>query len=121
MAPIDTLLMSNYLLISLLRHLGTQPQRERGNKLSDFFRLYRGVWGSGFPWPGLCPGAFMQTDESPWDDKVDLFQHCLGVGQGIFLSYYHLGICCILEETNLTRKLKVCGPKMNRSRKLLRG
>ena len=47
----------------------------------------------------------------------DLFQHCLGVGQGIFLSSYHLEICCILEETNLTRKLKVDGPKINRSKK----
>ena len=66
------------------------------------------LWGSGFPLPGLCPGVFMQRDESPWNEKVDLFQHCLGVGQGIFLSYYHLGIYCILEETNLITKLKVC-------------
>ena len=51
----------------------------------------------------------------------DLFQHCLGVGQGIFLSSYHLEICCILEETNLTRKLKVCGPKINRNRKAAQG
>ena len=51
----------------------------------------------------------------------DLFQHCLGVGQGIFLSYYHLEICCILEETNFTRKLKVHGPKINRSRKAAQG
>ena len=39
-----------------------------------------------------------------------------GVGQGIFLSYYHLEMCCTLEETNLTQKLEVRGPKMNRSR-----
>ena len=43
------------------------------------------LWASGFPWPGLCPGAFMQRDERPWNDKGDLFQHCLDVGQGIFL------------------------------------
>ena len=43
------------------------------------------------------------------------------VGQGIFLSYYHLEICCILEDTNLTRKLKVRGPKINRSRKVAQG
>ena len=30
LAPFDTLLISNYLLISLLRHLGTQSQKERG-------------------------------------------------------------------------------------------
>ena len=45
----------------------------------------------------------------------------MSVGQGIFLSYYHLEICCILEETNLTRKLKVRGPKINRSRKAAQG
>ena len=50
-----------------------------------------------------------------------LFQHCLGVGQGIFLSNYHLEICCILEETNLTRNLKVHGPKINRNRKAAQG
>ena len=51
----------------------------------------------------------------------DLFQHCLGVGQGIFLSSYHLEICCILEETNLKRNLKIHGPKINRSRKAAQG
>ena len=38
------------------------------------------------------------------------------VGQGILMSYSHLEICCILEETNLTRKLKIHGPKIERSR-----
>ena len=33
------------------------------------------------------------------------------------MSYYHLEICCILEETNLTRKLKIHGPKIERSGK----
>ena len=27
-------------------------------------------WGSGFPLPALCQGAFMEGDESPWNDKV---------------------------------------------------
>jgi len=45
LAPFDTLLMSNYLPISLLRPLGTQSQRKRGNNHSHFFRLYRGVVG----------------------------------------------------------------------------
>ena len=52
MAPVDTLLMSNYLPLSLLRHLGTQCQGKGGNDRSDFFRLYRGVVGL---WVGsLC-------------------------------------------------------------------
>ena len=33
------------------------------------------------------------------------------------MSYYHLEICSILEEKNLTRKLKIYDPKINRSRK----
>ena len=33
------------------------------------------------------------------------------------MSNYHLEICCILEETNLTRKLKIPVPKIERSRK----
>ena len=32
------------------------------------------------------------------------------------MSYYYLEMSCILEETNLTRKLEVRGPKINRSR-----
>ena len=40
------------------------------------------------------------------------------MGQEIFLSNYHLEICCILEETNLTRNLEIHGPKINRSRKV---
>ena len=43
LAPFDTLLTSNYLPISLLRHLETQSQRKRGNDHSGFFRLYRGI------------------------------------------------------------------------------
>ena len=75
-------------------------------------------WGSGFPLPALCQGAFMEGDESPWNDKVTCFS--IGqvfVGQGKFLSNYHLEICCIPDETNLTRNLKVHGPKINRNRK----
>ena len=33
------------------------------------------------------------------------------------MSNYHLEVCCILEETNLTRKLKIPVPKIERSRK----
>ena len=49
LAPFDTLLMSNYLHISLLRHLGTQTQRKRGDDCFGFFRLYRGVMGLWVP------------------------------------------------------------------------
>ena len=72
-APFDTLLISNYLLISLLRHLGTQSQRKRGDDHSGFFRLYWASWGSGVPLPALCQDAFTEGDESPWNDKEACF------------------------------------------------
>ena len=43
MAPFDTLLTSNYLPVSLLRHSGTPSQRKRGADHSGSFRLYGGV------------------------------------------------------------------------------
>ena len=45
LAPFSTLLMSNCLPISLLKHLGTQSQGKMGHDHSVFFRLYRGVMG----------------------------------------------------------------------------
>ena len=43
-----------------------------------------------------------------------MFQHCLGVGWGIL-------VVLLLGETNLTRKLKIYDPKINRSRKAVVG
>ena len=39
LAPFDTMLTSNHLPISLLRHLGTWSQGKRGDGRSGFFRL----------------------------------------------------------------------------------
>ena len=44
-----------------------------------------------------------------------------GCWSGNILVVLPLEICWILEETNLTRKLKVRGPKINRSRKAAQG
>ena len=104
MAPVDPLLMSNYLPISLLRHLGTQSQGKRGDDHSDFFRLYRGVVPL---WREMRVHGMIRR----------LVSALSGCWPGIFLSNYNLEICCILEETNLTRKLKIHGPKIKRSRK----
>ena len=49
LAPVNTLLMSNYLPISLLKHFGFQFQGKRGNDHSGFFRLSRGVTGIWVP------------------------------------------------------------------------
>ena len=53
----DTLLMSNYLPISLLRHLDTQSQRKRGDDCSDFFKLYRGIVGLWVPFACSLSGC----------------------------------------------------------------
>ena len=71
LAPFDTLLMSNYLPISLLRHLGIQSQRKRGDDHSDF-RLYRGIVGLWVPF-ACYQAAFTEGDESEWNDKVTCF------------------------------------------------
>ena len=107
MAPFDTLLMSNYLPISLLRHLRTQSQRKRGMDCSDFLSCTGVSWSSGSPLPDLCQSAF-RKEMKKW--LVSALSRCWS---GKFLSY--LATFCILEETSLTRKLKVCGPKMKRS------
>ena len=111
LVPVDTLLTFNYLPISLLRHLGTQSQRKRGNDRSDFFRPYRGIMGLWVPFAGSLSGCIYRGRWESMEWEGDLFQHHLGVCQRIFLLYCHLEICCNLEETNLTRKLKVLWPK----------
>ena len=49
LALVDTLLMSNYLPISLLTHLGIQFQGKGGEDHSGFFRLNRGAMGLWVP------------------------------------------------------------------------
>ena len=58
---------------TLLRPLGTQSQRERGNNHSRFFRLYRGVVGLWVFFACSLSGWFMEGDESPGNDKVACF------------------------------------------------
>lgn len=57
LASFDTLLMSNCLPISLLRHLGTQSPGKRGDDHSGFFRLYRGVVGLWVPFACSLSGC----------------------------------------------------------------
>ena len=49
LALVDSLLMSNYLPISLLTHLGIQFQGKWSNDCSGFFRLSRGAMGLWVP------------------------------------------------------------------------
>ena len=54
LAPFDTLLMSNYLPISLLRPLGTQFQRKRAITILTSSGCTGVSLGSGFSLPALC-------------------------------------------------------------------
>ena len=57
LALFDTLLMSNYLPISLLRHLQTLSQGRRGDDHSGFFRLYRAIVGLWVPFACSLSGG----------------------------------------------------------------
>ena len=67
--PLYTLLMSNYLPI-LSCNVGTQAIGERGQNCSGFFLLDRKVVGSWVPMPTLHQGAFLEGDESLWNEKT---------------------------------------------------
>ena len=118
--PFHTLLMSNYLPISFSGICEPSLRGKGAMTTLASSRCTGPSCGSGFPLPALCQGAFMEGDESPWNVKVTCFSIVqVFVGQGIFLSYYHLEICCILEEIN--KKVKGNGPKINRSGKAAEG
>ena len=95
---------------------------EGGEDLSGFFRLDRDVMRSWVLMPALCQGAFMEGDERPQNDKVAC-SSIVWVLPGWYPCYSTIWrfICCILEEANLTRRVKRHGPKMNRSRKSAKG
>ena len=120
LGPLDALLMSCYLHTSLLRHWGTQSQRKRAKTTlaSSGCTGCRGALGSLCLFSArMCLRREMRAHGmTGW-----LVSASSGCWPEIFLSNYHLEICCILEETNLTRKLKTYGPKMNRNRKTAQG
>ena len=119
--PFDTLLMSNYLPISLLRHLGTQSQRKRGNDPLWLLQAVQGCHGALGSLCLLSVRMHLQREKKVHGMIRWLVSSLSRCCQGIFLSYYHWEICCILEQTNLTRKVEVRGPKINRSRKAAQG
>ena len=61
--------MSNNLRI-LSWDLGTQVIGERGRNHSGFFLQDRRVVGSWVPMPTFCQGAFLEGDESLWNEKT---------------------------------------------------
>ena len=91
--------------------MGTRIIRERGEDNSDFFLLDRSIMGSWVLIPALCQGAFVEGDESSWNDKA------------AFSSRVHVSVswchCCnsiwnwtlwICWEVNLNNVLMMQGP-----------
>ena len=121
--PLNTLLMTTCLpTLSLSWAMGTQVTGEWGSDRSGFSKLGRDIVGSWVPMPTFCQGAFTEGDESSQNDKAacSSIVWVLAGGYSSRITIWRF-ICCILEETNLTRKLKKHGPKLNRSRKTAEG
>ena len=78
--------------------------------------------GSWVPMPALCQDAFVEGDESLWNDKVTcssavcVLTGCYPCCSNNWRFIYH-----ILGETNSTRRLEIHGPTINRSRKAAKG
>ena len=116
--PINTWLMINH---SLSPAMGTQVIGERTNDHSSFFKLDRSIVGPWVPVPALCQGTFMKGRERPWNDRAcPSTVWVLAKGYSCHTTTWTF-ICCVLEERNLERMLKMCGPKINRSREAAKG
>ena len=53
--------------------MGIWPQGKRGRWPLWLLQAVGASWGSRFPLPALCQGAFTERDESPWNDKAACF------------------------------------------------
>ena len=98
--------------------MGTQVTGKGMMTIPRFFRLNRDIVGSWVPVPALWQGAFTEGDESPQNDKAACSSIVWALARWYSCSaIIWRFICCILEETNLPRSLKIHGLKINRSRK----
>ena len=105
LAPLNTLLISNYCFH--LWHLGTQIIRE---KWRQWLWLLPAEHGCFRALDSFCllSGPSSRGRCGPMECSVGLFQH----GQVLTCWYPHciiiwILVCCILEETNLTSRLRV--------------
>ena len=107
--------------LSLSWAMGTQVIGERADDCSGFFKLDRGVVGFWVPvadpsgWSQL--GYIYRGDESPWSDKTSCSTTVWVLAWWYSCCTTSGRLSCILEERNLTRRLRIYGPKINRSRK----
>ena len=112
--------MSNYLPIPFSGHRD-QGHWEKGRDCSGFFWLDRGVMESWVSMPALSQGAFMEGDESPWNDKTTCSNVvCELINWYPFNSIWRFFLL-YFRRNKLNRSLKLHGPEIYRIRKLPRG
>ena len=102
---------------------GNPFRKEKGRRsFSGCLLLGGGIVGPWVPVACSLPGCTWWGGGTPWT----VMAACLSVVQ-VFTGRYSCCItiwkfiCCILEETDLTRRLKIHGPKVSRSRKAALG
>ena len=111
LAPFDTLLMSNYLPLSLLRHLGTQCQGKGGNDRSDFFRLYRVVMGLSVPFCLLSFRVHLQRERRVHGMIRRLVSALSGCWSGYILVILLLGDVLYSRRNKLNTEVRGAWPK----------
>ena len=113
MAPFDTLLTSNYLPISLLRHSGTPSQRKRGADHSGVFRLYRGVVRLRVPFACSLSGCIynLQREMGIHGMIRQLVSALSGCWPGDILVVLSLRDLLYSRRNKLNKKVKSTWPK----------
>ena len=66
--------------------------------------------GSGLPLPALCQGAFMEGEESPWNNKVACFSIVWVLARNILVKL-SLGDLLYSRRNQLNEKFKDIWPK----------
>ena len=67
-------------------------------------------WGSGFSLPAFCQGAFMEGEESPWNNKVACFSIVWVLARNILVKL-SLGDLLHSRRNQLNEKFKDIRPK----------
>ena len=108
--------MNNCLPIPVLSH-GDPGHRGKGRWLLWLLQAGQGRCGFLGPsgWSQL--GYIYRGDESPWSDKTSCSTTVWVLAWWYSCCTTSGRLSCILEERNLTRRLRIYGPKINRSRK----
>ena len=120
LASFDTLLVSVYLFP--FSGIWEPSLRGKGAMTTLDSSGFTGAsWGSGVPLSALCQDAFMEGDKSLWNDKVWLVSALYRCWSGNILVILPIGDLLYSRRNKFNKKLKVHGPKINRSRKAAQG